>query len=330
MSRLATRIGFVDEDLDNFHANTYLAAIRGPLASRGFEVAGATSRRQSSGVRWCAENDVRYFHSVAELGSEVDCFAVLAPSNPESHWGLCEQALPHGKATFVDKTFAPDEATAHKIFELADRFGAPIQTTSALRTSNIQQRLRALPEPLESLLISAGGSTFAEYGIHPVELAVSCLGAEALDMACFGSARHPGMVIRFSGERTAVIDFCEGSDIPFGVTLATRSQSEHLEIDFSNLFVAAAAAILDFFEADAPLIDRRESLLVRRILDEVQSADRSSSFRSLLADSAATLAGPHWDLAASSSHLVPGEGTAGARRSSAETPPDAAPPHSAH
>ncbi len=32
------KIGFVDDDLDNFHANTYLDAIRGPLLSRGWQV----------------------------------------------------------------------------------------------------------------------------------------------------------------------------------------------------------------------------------------------------------------------------------------------------
>ena len=36
------RIGFVDLNLDNYHANVFLQALRGPLLSRGFTVAGAT------------------------------------------------------------------------------------------------------------------------------------------------------------------------------------------------------------------------------------------------------------------------------------------------
>jgi predicted dehydrogenase len=299
MSQLTTRIGFVDDNLDNFHANTYLALIRGALRERGFEVAGATAREREAGEAWAREHDVRYFASVAEMGSQVDCFAVLAPSNPACHWELCEQTLPHGKATFVDKTFAPDEATAVRIFQLADRFGAPIQTTSALRTSNIQRRLTELTEPLESLLITASGPTFAEYGIHPVELAVSCLGHEATDLACLGSAQHPQLVLRFTNERTCVIDFVEGSDAPFGVTLATRSGSEHLEVDFSTLFAEAAAAILDFFEADKPLVDRRQTLLVRRILDRAADRSRPGEFQSLLDPVPQTLDGPHWSRAAS-------------------------------
>jgi predicted dehydrogenase len=294
MSELTTRIGLVDDNLDNFHANTYLALIRGALRERGFEVAGATAREREAGEAWAREHNVRYFGSVAEMGSEVDCFAILAPSTPECHWELCEQTLPHGKATFVDKTFAPDEATAVRIFQLADRFGAPIQTTSALRTSNIQRRLAAMTEPLESLLITASGPTFAEYGIHPVELAVSCLGHEATELACLGSAQHPQLVLRYTNERTCVIDFVEGSDAPFGVTLVTRSGSEHLEVDFSTLFAEAAGAILDFFAADQPLVDRRQTLLVRRILDRAADRARPGVFQSLLDPVPQTLEGPHW------------------------------------
>ncbi|MEO0531982.1 MAG: Gfo/Idh/MocA family oxidoreductase, partial [Planctomycetota bacterium] len=105
------RIGFIDDDLDNFHANTYLDAIRGPLSERGYEVAGATALQAEKGSEWCANKSVPWFASVEKLADAVDVFAVLAPSTPETHLGLCEQALPHGKATFVDKTFAPDVAT---------------------------------------------------------------------------------------------------------------------------------------------------------------------------------------------------------------------------
>jgi predicted dehydrogenase len=294
MTEATTRIGLVDDNLDNFHARTYLAAIRGPLRSRGFEVAGATARDREPSEAWARAQGVRYFATVAELGPEVDCFAVLAPATPECHLELCEQTLPHGKATFVDKTFAPDEATACRIFSLADRFGAPIQTTSALRTSNIQRRLAELDEPLECLLISASGPAFGEYGIHPVELAVSCLGHEAVDMACTGSPGHLQIVLRFQGDRTAVIDFAEGSDAPFGVSLVTRRRSEHLEVDFSTLFDEAAAAILDFFAADRALIDRRETLLVRRILDRARGPGSWGAFQPLQEPAAARLEGPHW------------------------------------
>ncbi len=54
----AKRIGFVDDDLDNFHANTYLKALRGPLAERGWRVAGATALQAEKGRGWADRNQV--------------------------------------------------------------------------------------------------------------------------------------------------------------------------------------------------------------------------------------------------------------------------------
>ena len=40
---MSQRIGFVDFDIDNFHADVYLKLLRGDLQSRGFTVADATA-----------------------------------------------------------------------------------------------------------------------------------------------------------------------------------------------------------------------------------------------------------------------------------------------
>jgi predicted dehydrogenase len=73
----------------------------------------------------------------AQLNERVDCYMVLAPSNPEKHVELCQRVFQFGKPTYVDKTFAPDLATAKTIFELADKHGVAVQTTSALRYTNV-------------------------------------------------------------------------------------------------------------------------------------------------------------------------------------------------
>ena len=41
--------------------------------------------------------------------------------------------LKSGKCVYVDKTFAPDKATAERIFEKAKKYGSPIFSSSALR-----------------------------------------------------------------------------------------------------------------------------------------------------------------------------------------------------
>ena len=90
---MSQRIGFVDFDLDNFHADVYLKLLRGDLQSRGFTVAGATALKADSSQAWCAKNSVPYYDAVDALDAHVDCYAVLAPSNPEVHEILCQRVF---------------------------------------------------------------------------------------------------------------------------------------------------------------------------------------------------------------------------------------------
>lgn len=265
------RIGFVDDDLDNFHANTYLDALRGPLAARGWEVARATALQADKGRAWADRKGVPYVESAAELAASVDAVAILAPSTPATHEALCESVFPAGKPTFVDKTFAPDAATAERIFALADRHGVPTQSTSALRTTNVQAEVARLDDPLVSLAQWAGGASFAEYGVHPVELAVSCLGPEVHRLTVAGAENHPTVVVEFSRGRVATIDFNATEYVPFVATLTTDRWSREVKVDDSRLFIDAAAAILDFFDAGRPLVPRDQTMAVMRVLDAARS-----------------------------------------------------------
>ncbi len=89
------RIGLVDFDLNNFHADVYLETLRGALADRGFTISGATALEESVSREWCEKNQVPYFDSIDALDTQVDYYMVLAPSNPECHLTLCEQGYYH-------------------------------------------------------------------------------------------------------------------------------------------------------------------------------------------------------------------------------------------
>ncbi|MDZ4656114.1 MAG: hypothetical protein SH868_00905 [Bythopirellula sp.] len=289
-------IGLVDNQLDNFHAKVYLAAVRGPLAPRGYKIVGATALDAAPSRNWALDNGLNYFDSVAKLADHVDYFMVLAPANPEMHLEMCEVVLPFGKPTFVDKTFAPDFATARKIFELADSFAVPIQTTSALRSSTVQEELAKLDTPLKSMFITSSGPTFAEYGIHPVELAVSCLGPDVSAVMRMGPKEHPQVILKFSEGRTAIIDFNSRAEVPFTATLVSESSSISVEVAGDRLFVDAAASILDFFDAGEAQIDRGESLVIRQILDLLGNNLVENEFHSLATpeNERHHLKAPHW------------------------------------
>jgi predicted dehydrogenase len=265
------RLAYVDFDLNNFHANTYLKALRGPLAERGWQITAATGLQTAPCRQWCHENDVPFVERIEDLAGKVDAVAILAPSNPETHEALCERVFPLGVPTFVDKTFAPDLATAERVFALADKHNVATQTTSALRTTNVQAAVNALDRPLRNMATWAGGASIGEYGVHPVELLVSCLGHQVERLTVTGSENHPTIVLEFHDDRVATIDFNAGEYVPFAAVVTTDAGSEWVVVDDSTLFVDAAAAILDFFDAGQALVPRHETLAVMRILDALKS-----------------------------------------------------------
>lgn len=275
---MSQRIGFVDFNLDNFHADIYLKLLRGELAARGFSVAGATALQEEPSKSWAQKNDVPYYDDIEQLNAHVDFYAVLAPSNPETHEALCRLVFPHAKPTYVDKTFAPDSATAERIFALADQHGVAMQTSSALRYTNVQERIKQLDEPLLHMVAWGGGSSFGEYAIHPLELIISSMGAEVERLMRRGTGDHSQLLLDFSAGRTAIANVYTNANTPFAAALTTAKGSEYIAVDSSAIFRNTAAAMLDLFTQGKTAIDRRETLAIRQVLDAAERPETQSHF----------------------------------------------------
>ena len=262
------RIGFLDLKLDNYHANTFLKALREDLRPRGFVLGGCHALDEANGRAWAEENGVRYCDDPEELNRVADCFMVLAPGNPEVHLDLCRRVLPYGKPTYVDKTFAPSLRIAEEIFDLADRHGAAIQTTSALRYTNVQAYAREVgSENILHMVAWGGGRSFEEYAIHPVETVISCMGPDVESLMRRGANACSQLLLNFAEGRTAVVNVYVQANTPYAASVTTASETVCLTVERGRLFVDALSAILDCFESGQPTIDRAESLMIRRILD---------------------------------------------------------------
>ena len=193
---------------------------------------------------------------------------VLAPSNPEVHLELCQAIFPFGKPTFVDKTFAPDYTTARKIFDLADKYPTPFQTSSALRYTNVQDEVRkAAPAKVEHMITWGGGGSFDEYVIHPLELLISVMGHEAISLMRRGTPERAQLLIEFTGGRTGVVNVYPKTSTPFAASFTTEKATRYVEVDAAKIFVNNQAAILDFFASGKPNIDRRESDVLMQLRD---------------------------------------------------------------
>jgi predicted dehydrogenase len=272
------RLAFFDDQLDNFHANTFLDLIRGELKDRGHRVVGCHTLQAEKGRTWAAQKAVPWFDDAAALTREADAMLVLAPSTPATHPELCARVFPAGKPTYVDKTFATDYAAAQAIFALADRYRTPVQTSSALRYASIVAAGRAMQGPLTQVSAWGGGASFGEYAIHPLELVVALLGHEAERVLSRGAGDQRQLILDFSGGRSAVVNLCCNSDTPYVAALTTAQRTQIAQLDWPTLFPAATAGILDFLASGVPTVDRRESLVIRRILDLAEDPRSRAGF----------------------------------------------------
>lgn len=262
------RIGFIDYQLENFHANVYLQLLRNDLKDRGWMVAGCHALDAANGREWAAKNQVPWFDSPRTLNANVDAYVVLAPSNPEQHPDLCRLCFKFRKPVYVDKTFAPSLAAARRIFALADRYGVPVQTTSALRYTGVQGYAREVGAgAIRHMVAWGGGRSFGEYAIHPLELVISCMGPEVTGLMRRGAGDQSQLLLNFTEDRTAVVNVYANSSTPFAAAVTTAKETRLITVDTGAIFRDTASAILDMFESGKPAIDRRESLAIRQVLD---------------------------------------------------------------
>jgi len=274
------RIGYVDYNLENFHANKYLELLRGPMADRGFEVSACTGMVEEPSRAWAEENGIPYVDAAGDMADRVDYMMVLAPSNPEVHLDLAKETLPLGKPTYIDKTFAPDLATAERIFALADDLLVPVITSSALRFAD---EVNAYVEEVgqENLLHMqawGGGGSFGEYAIHPLEMVISAMGPEVVRMMRLGDEEKSQLDLVFSGGRTASIYVYTKTRCPFQAMMTTREETTYLPIQSGTYFDNLLDHILTFYAAGEETIDRRESLVIRQILDCAESGESKERF----------------------------------------------------
>lgn len=277
---MSGRIGFVDHRLDNYHADVYLKLLRTDLADLGFTVAGATALETEPSQAWARHHDVPWFDDVAALDGHVDHYVVLAPSNPETHLELCRRVFPCGKPTYVDKTFAPDLSTAEAIFALADEHGVAVQTTSALRYTEVQRYVVDVGRPhVRHMVAWGGGSSFGEYAIHPVELVVSCLGPDVTRMLRWGDEPHSRLLLEWTHGATAVVHVhTDGGTTPYAASVTTPAETRYVVVDSGPIFSRTARAFLTLFDRGQANVPRAETLAVRRILDAAVRPEARTAF----------------------------------------------------
>jgi hypothetical protein len=267
-------VGFIDYFLHEWHANEYPAMIRAYNEKNGTDYqvkyAWAEIDSPNGGMttdEWCAHYGAERCATIEELCAKCDHVFVLAPSNPEKHLQYSKAVFACGKSPYIDKTFAPDFATAKEIFDLAKSYGVKFFSSSALRYAD---ELNAYMGTAKAISTVGGGSNLDEYIIHQIEMAVKCLGVGAEKVRYSKHASQEWVEVAYADGRYATMMFAPC--MPFAATVANADgNSAYLPIN-SAFFDNLIADIFHFFETGETSFCACETLEVMKIREAVIKA----------------------------------------------------------
>lgn len=261
------KIGFVDYYISEWHANNYPAWFKEANENLGldYEVAYFWAEKDISPVdnvsskEWEEKMGIEQVDTIEELCKKSDVIVVLAPSNPEKHLEYAEKVLPYAKRTYIDKTFAPDLETTLKIFDIAEEYGTPFFTTSALRYA---EELKEFTD-VKNLVITGGGRLFEEYLIHNAEMAVALLKDRIVKVKTEKMGKQ--YFCRAKTEKGSEIGIVFSQGLGYSIT-AENSKGELLHKDVtSSFFLNLISDMLKFFEDGKTPFDTKETIEVMRL-----------------------------------------------------------------
>lgn len=255
------KLGFIDNYLDEFHANHYPEWLKD--ASGGeIQAAYAWAVQDAPGGmttgEWCETYGVQRLSCIEELVEKSDGIVILSPDHPELHEELCQIPLRSGKRVYIDKTFAPDAEAARRIFQIADRHGTPCWSSSALRFASEYETVKK--EKIRAVS-SRGPGDFGVYAIHQLEPLVSVMGPGAKRVQYIGTREWPALLIEFSDGRRAVMSHHEG-DVAFSMAFSYPDH-QGMEItvnsDFFRVFIGK---LVEFFRTGKEIVPHEETISV--------------------------------------------------------------------
>lgn len=273
------KIGFIDLHIDEWHANHYPEWFRAAKSFADFELGYAWEESPDPDGRpldkWCKDYGMNPALNIEEVIEKSDAICILAPSNPEAHERLAALPLKSGKPLYIDKTFAPDRATAEKFFAVAEKYGTPLMSSSALRYGNEFQAELAgkfAEKKVNFVSTIGGGRTFHEYSIHQIEMIVAALGIGAKSVMRIPNCKTEHFLVEYADAvRGATMTYQPNTGFssilygPEGVSFVTEGTSM-----FENLL----ELMLQFYQSGVSPLDKLQTIEVAAIREAALKAEK--------------------------------------------------------
>lgn len=194
-----------------------------------------------------------------------------------THARLARPFLEAGLPTFIDKPMTLEVADAVALFDLAERSGAPLMSSSALRFATEVAALQSQMAEIGTLssVVSVGPGDWYYYGVHAVELYQTVVGSGAQWVHRFALGDRDVAVVGYDSGPAVVVETLRDAAYVFELSLyGTAGWSRCNVTDHHAFYRGAMAAALEMAQTGTAPVSREQTLEVLGVLHAgVRSAE---------------------------------------------------------
>jgi predicted dehydrogenase len=217
--------------------------------------------------------------TLADALKDVDGVLILS-GDAQGHRALAAPALEAGLTTFVDKPFTRTLADAEAIAEFAERCGAPLFCTSALRfapqTVALRERLgKSVGSPLAAHSIGTGD--YESYAVHSLEILFGLWGGGVTHVRGSGQPGFETAQLDYADGRRAVWQVCQRMAWQFHLVVYGTEGIDQALVTFTDrytIFRETAARMVEFMHRRTSPVPVDQTLEIVRLLETVRNAQR--------------------------------------------------------
>jgi predicted dehydrogenase len=220
--------------------------------------------------------NVKMLESIDAVAAQSD-IVFIESVDGRVHLEQFRQVVKHKKPVFIDKPFTVNGDEAAEIFKLAKSAGVPVMSASSLRYGDefaaVCKAKRATLRGFDaygpmSIEPTQGGLFW--YGIHTVEMIVTAMGPDAVEVRAYSNENHDTATITFADGRVATLHGVRSAHGNFGCVFHEVSGATFCDA-YGSSKVPPYALMMREVLANLPHgksgIPEEETLAVIRIID---------------------------------------------------------------
>lgn len=259
-----------------------VAAYKG--GSPDFEL--SISRVEGFAARLQNEFGVRILAEPEQVAESCDAILLLA-ADGRAHRSLFGRIAPFGKPVFIDKPLATNTEDAKAIAALAERYGVPVMTASALRFAE------ALREKLDDerdgkitgadccgpIIIEPTQGGYFWYFIHAAEMLFAALGPGCGRVTAFSAGDQEMIVGVWKDGRIGTVRGSSASYHPFSAVIHRERNSAFAEVSagVKPFYASLLEQVFGLFQTGMPAVPMTHSVEVIRFLEAANESRASGS-----------------------------------------------------